>query len=90
MEQKIEIKEKTITKIYVIDTICIDVRNVVLGTSADICVRLYSGETYRECMAFTITGTEYSGWGNNDEYIKNLVIARINTTFPDSPVVPAA
>ncbi len=83
MDHKVEIKEKTITKTYLIDNICIDVRNVLLGTSADICVRLYSGETYRECMAFTITGTEYTSWGNNDAYIENLVIDRINLAYPD-------
>jgi len=70
------------TTVRILNNFTVTVTNVVLGTSADILIRLYENENFAGSATFTISGEQYAAWGNDDQYIVNLATEYIRANYP--------
>ena len=70
---------KTITSTKTISQFSIMSININLGTSANIIAGLYDASgNILQTAGFTMSGTDYTNWGNNDiPYVENWVAAQI-------------
>ena len=77
MNTTIKIKEKVINN--VLDTLIILPVRLNLNDSAEIsaCVTSETGEG-QYSLTYTLTEAEYAAWGNDDDYIINLVMEKMN------------
>ena len=80
MELNVKISNLTLTKTSVIDNIRIRVIGLDLFKSVSVYVLLMCGNTYIDTKNFTLTGTDYTNWGNDDTYITNYIMNALNTT----------
>jgi hypothetical protein len=46
---------------------------------------LMSGKTFIENRNFTLSGDDYTNWGNNDKYITDYVINALKATPTPTP-----
>lgn len=81
----IEVEKFTLTKSLDIDNITIRVMNIVLFKSVTISAMLMSGKTFIENRNFTLSGDDYTNWGNNDKYITDYVINALKATPTPTP-----
>ena len=93
MELNVKVSNLTLTKTSVIDNIRIRVIGLDLFKSVSVYVLLMCGNTYIDTKNFTLTGTDYTNWGNDDTYITNYIMNALNTTpaaVTDLVIEPAA
>jgi len=62
----------------VINNIKIKVNKLVLFTSVSLCVNLLNNNRLIDNKFFTLTGTDYTNWTNDDTYIVTYVLAQLN------------
>jgi len=80
---KINDYEQVITKKY--NYITIKVTNVVLKTSVEIQVMFYdSNKVMGDMKMLTLTGSDYTNWGNDDSYIVNMICQKFGLTLSDT------
>jgi hypothetical protein len=65
------------------------IMNVNLFTSVNICAVLMdnNNETL-DSKTFFLQGTDYTNWGNDDNYIINYALTKLGLTTLDAVVVP--
>jgi len=72
--------QKVITKTY--SYITVQIRNVVLNTSVEIQVTFFdANKNMGDMKSVTLTGTEYTNWGNDDNYIINMACQKLGLTL---------
>ena len=73
------------TKVYTTQTdvisFTVEVHNVVLFTSASFHIKLFTATGYYTSLFMELTDEEYNAWGNDDTYIKDLVVAKYGFTL---------
>jgi len=77
------------TVYYNITYFCYEVTRVDLFKSADLYVSLMDdNNTLQKRVFYKLEGTEYSGWGGDDQYIINLIIEKIPGWINPPPTPP--
>ena len=74
---KIEVNDKEQVKIYVINNIEIRILNISLNNFVDLSVTMKQDGNYVDSKYMRIEGEEYQAWGNNDDYLENLVLQKL-------------
>ena len=73
----VNIKDYELVKINIINNIQIYVNQLVLFNSISICVRLFHDNILIENQMLDISGTDYTNWGNDDNYIVDFVLTNL-------------
>lgn len=76
----VNIKDHPIIKTNIANNIKISTVNVVLFTSITLRVGLYTNNILVDNQMITLSGQEYNDWGNDDNYIVNTVLTKLNLT----------
>jgi len=73
-------------KVLIITQYCITFYNLILNTSVCMNVDVFdeNGKAI-ETFKLILEGDDYNNWGNNDNYIKTFVEAKINELYPVIP-----
>lgn len=71
----------TKTTVQIVDSFEIEVRNVVLSTSADLTVRLFNKNTFFDIVMITLSGADYKNWGTDDSYLSSYVSAWLQANY---------
>jgi hypothetical protein len=74
---KIEVNDKEQVKIYVINNIEIRILNISLNNFVDLSVTMKQDGNYVDSKYMRIEGEEYQAWGNDDDYLENLVLQKL-------------
>jgi hypothetical protein len=77
---KIDVNNKEEIKVFVINNVELRIINLSLGRYVDVSVVLKQGNEFVSAQNFRIEGQEYDDWGNNDEYLENLVLQKLGLT----------
>jgi len=77
---KVLVVEQTINVPYLVDSFLIILGDLRLNESVSVGVQLYQGQRQVYFTSFMIEGEEYSAWGNDDNYLKNLVASKLGLT----------
>jgi hypothetical protein len=70
----------------IVNNIVIRVNQLELFKSIQIYVILYNDKEYVDNKQIVLSGEEYANWGNDDTYIINTVLAKLNLSLPPSSV----
>jgi hypothetical protein len=74
----INIEPKDVAVLNKISNITLEINELVVNKSVDIIVNLYDVDSkYISAVKYTISGDEYSSWGNDDEYLVNLICGKL-------------
>ena len=74
---KVNIEDYNFVQSSVVNNIKIKIMNVDLFKSITICVSLLTNNKNVDNKILKITGEEYNNWGNDDNYIINLVLTKL-------------
>jgi hypothetical protein len=77
---KIDVNNKEEIKVFVINNVELRIINLSLGRYVDVSVVLKQGNEFVSAQNFRIEGQEYDDWGNDDEYLENLVLQKLGLT----------
>jgi hypothetical protein len=77
---EVKVNDSNYVQTNVINNIKIKVNRLVLFTSVSLCVNLLNDNTLIDNKFFTLTGTDYTNWANDDTYIVTYVLAQLNLT----------
>jgi hypothetical protein len=77
---KIDVNDKEEVKVFVINNVELRIINLSLGRYVDVSAVLKQGNEFVSAQNFRIEGQEYDDWGNNDEYLENLVLQKLGLT----------
>jgi len=68
----------TVTRI---NSFTVNVTNVVLNTSADLQIAMFNDGNLVDFRIVQISGTAYTDWGSNDQYIVNYTANWIHENY---------
>ena len=77
---KVNINDYTFVQTSIINNIQINILKVELFKGITLAINLLSNNKIIDNKIMTITGDEYTKWGNDDNYIINLVLNKLNLT----------
>ena len=76
----VNVNNHDIIKTDTINNIKISTCRIELFKSITVRVGLYTDNKLIDNRMIDITGTDYTNWGNDDNYIVNLVLTKLNLT----------
>lgn len=76
----ISVNDKEQVTVQIINNVEIRVINLSLGNFVDVAATVKNDNNYIANHTFHITGEEYEAWGNNDNYLENLVLQKLDLT----------
>jgi len=76
----VPVNDKEIVKTNIVNNVDIRVMNLDLGKSVDVNAVMRQGDQLIDVKNFHITGQEYDDWGQDDQYIENLVLTKLGLT----------
>ena len=74
---KVNIEDYNFVQTSIVNNIKIKIMNIDLFKSITICVTLLNNTKNVDNKIMTLTGEEYTKWGNDDNYIVNLVLTKL-------------
>lgn len=74
---KIEVQDKEEVKVFTINNIEIRILNLSLNKFVDLNVTLKQNNDFVNSVYMRIEGEEYTAWGNDDDYLENLVLNKL-------------
>ena len=77
---KVNVNDYTFVKTSVINNIQINILKIELFKSITLSVNLLSNTKIIDSQIMIISGDEYTNWSNDDNYIINLVLTKLNLT----------
>jgi hypothetical protein len=77
---KVNINDYNFVQTSVINNIKINIFKVELFKSMSLSVDLLNNNKLINTKIMTISGDEYTKWGNDDNYIIDLVLSKLNLT----------
>jgi len=77
---KVSVNDYTFVQTSVINNIQINILKIELFVGITLSVNLLSNKKIIDSKIMNITGAEYSNWANDDTYIINLVLSKLNLT----------
>lgn len=84
---EIVVVEKEVSLSYLVNSFDMNVIILSLGCSACVIANTYdsSGKRLYE-KQFVIEGAEYDAWGNDDNYLKQLIASKLGLEIKPSPI----
>jgi hypothetical protein len=76
----VPVNDKEIVKTNIVNNVDIRVMNLDLGKSVDVNAVMRQGDQLIDVKNFHISGQEYDDWGQDDQYIENLVLTKLGLT----------
>ena len=78
-----QITPYTITTITTIKSMCINLINLTLGTSATFSIQLYdeNGNMFKNQM-ITLIDAAYTNWGGDDDYVIQYIATYLGSSYP--------
>ena len=76
----IQTQDKEIVKVNIVNNVDMRIVNLTLGKSVDVNAVLKSNNSLVDVKNFHIEGAEYDAWGNNDNYLENLILSKCDLT----------
>jgi hypothetical protein len=73
----IQVNDKEVIKTNIVNNVDIRVINLDLGKSVDVNAVLKQTDQLVDVKNFHITGQEYDDWGQDDDYIENLILNKL-------------
>jgi hypothetical protein len=73
----VNVQDSSYVKTNTINNIIIRIMNVDLFNSITVCASLFENTTLVDNKVFKIEGEEYSNWGNDDNYIVDLILTKL-------------
>jgi hypothetical protein len=78
---KVDVNPKDFTVVNTANSAELQVNNLIIGLSVDIMVLIKdSNGNIFKVEGVHIEGEEYNNWGNDDQYLVNLVLSKIGLT----------
>ena len=77
---KVSVNDYTFVQTSVINNIQINILKIELFVGITLSVNLLSNNRIIDSKIMNITGDEYNNWANDDTYIINLVLSKLNLT----------
>ena len=77
---KVNVNDYTLVQTSIINNIQINILKIDLFKGISLTVNLLSNNKIIDTKIMNITGDEYTNWGNDDNYIINLVLSKLNLT----------
>jgi len=77
-EIKVQVQGTPYVRTNIINNIKITVNRIVLFKSVSISVNLLEDNKLIENKFYDIKGDDYTAWGNDDNYIVNYVLGKLN------------
>jgi hypothetical protein len=77
---QIQVNNKEEIKVFIINNVEMRVINLSLGKYVDVNAILKQDSTFISSQNFRIQGEEYDNWGNNDQYLENLILEKLGLT----------
>lgn len=77
---QIQVNDKEEIKVFIINNVEMRVINLSLGKYVDVNAILKQDSNFVSSQNFRIQGEEYDNWGNNDEYLENLILQKLGLT----------
>lgn len=77
---QIQVNDKEEIKVFIINNVEIRVINLSLGKYVDVNAILKQDSNFVSSQNFRIQGEEYDNWGNDDEYLENLILQKLGLT----------
>ena len=77
---KVNINDYTFVQTSIINNIHINILKIELFKGITLSVNLLSNNKLIDSRIMSISGDEYTNWGNDDTYIINLVLSKLNLT----------
>jgi hypothetical protein len=75
---KVSVNDYTFVQTSVINNIQINILKIELFVGITLSVNLLSNNKIIDSKIMNITGDEYNNWANDDTYIINLVLSKLN------------
>ncbi len=73
----IDVVDKEYVTVDIVNKVEIRIINLQLGKFVDVSAVLKQNDRYVKNYTFHIEGEEYNSWGNDDEYLKNLILQKL-------------
>ena len=73
----VNVQDSPYVRTNTITNINIRIISIELFTRLTICVSLFDNNQLVDNVNLQITGEEYSNWGNDDQYIVDLVLSKL-------------
>jgi len=74
---QIQVNDKEEIKVFIINNVEMRVINLSLGKYVDVNAILKQDSNFVSSQNFRIQGEEYDNWGNNDDYLENLILQKL-------------
>lgn len=82
MSNIVNVVKKDLVKTHSVSSFVISVVDLILNQSVAVNVCLYDeNNILTDTTYFNISGDEYSNWGSNDQYLKNLIAEKLGLTI---------
>ena len=76
----VKVNDSPYIQTNVINNIKININRLVLFTSVSLTVNLFNNNNLIDNKFFTLSGTDYTNWSNDDTYIVTYVLNELNLT----------
>lgn len=80
---QIQVNDKEEVKVFIINNVEMRIINLCLGKYVDINAVLKQNNNFISSQNFRIQGEEYDNWGDDDKYIENLILQKLDLTRKD-------
>jgi hypothetical protein len=90
MENSIPVVDSIYTRTQTINNVKIQVMNIKLYTSVSVIASMFSDKSLVDTKIFNLEGTDYTNWGNDDDYIINYVLTQLGLTKLPASAVQAS
>lgn len=77
---KIKVNDKEQVQVFIINNIEMRIVNMSLGNYVDVNAVLKQDNNFVSSQNFRIQGEEYTNWGDDDQYIENLILQKLELT----------
>ncbi len=73
----IDVVDKEYVTVDIVNKVEIRIINLQLGKFVDVSAVVKQFDKYVKNFMFHIEGEEYDNWGNDDEYLENLILQKL-------------
>ncbi len=84
---RIQTNDKEDVKISIINNVDIRITGLELGKSVNVNVIMKHDEQFIKSADLTISGEDYDQWGNDDSYLENIILQKLDLSRKDEPEV---
>lgn len=82
MSYKVETVERTTTEITEIASFDIQIVSMIMFVNVTLSITTYDeNNVYSETVNMTLSGDDYTNWGNDDNYLVDYVVEKLGLTL---------